>query len=840
MKKNIGLSFLFFVGFVGLVCSAESTLIEITDAVKVKDCSPLGSGFKRNNLLKKILSENFEGYVSRDTYSGELFEDGFMEYHKKNIPEERLAIFRKFFVGARACVVSGPAKGQWVNIKSVEVRQGQFTDKRGKKQDNQLAFFVFEKPLALDESLRTEAVNSFAGNGLLIEVSDPSMGTLGRGVHSKISDEFYAFEHQDLPPHSKGKTALLLKAADSSDPKVIKKTKNKLHLGHGLQSMKDTNCNRIYRVSFWAKALKEGAKVELTSERFFKHKDAKASPREMVALSSEWKKYDVDVDFTGCFPGPGIEGAPLGMQQIRMEMRAFDGDILLDDIEIEGLGYKNPTRWVDEAVEALRFANLGIIRRIGTHRPSVTMSFKPLLEQLAYTRFVPTKPTQKMSVDPITPGCYFELAEYLGVDAYYCLPTATTLDEMDAFMEYLGAPADVGYGKVRAAQGHPKPWLETLSGIHIEIGNELWNFGGYNGLDCWDALFVRAKESPYYRSNLTLHAAGMNFNKSMNTRIIEDTPSADCFSIAPYIGHKYPKNVWNYSPEDRARWVVDYGFEQNLGERAMAQYEYAKSKGIEYSIYEVNHHLTSIDGDKLGSMRRSVGPKSIALLNEFLVSKISGVNVVNNMLLMLRDAGIRNQCFFNFTGNFYGISVWGGVLSTSLENPRYRPHWLALSMVNAGMFGDLMETTHSGAMPTFLAPDMKNVEKPSYFLSDKAERENKEEVATKKKRKSSKKSKAPISRNCLWSYSFKKGNQRSLILANVDVLESFPVTIQFKGIPAGKVISKQLIGESHLSNNELDQDEQVFIEENELNGFKSGHKMMLPPASITTIIWTEK
>ena len=83
MKKNIGLSFLFFVGFVGLVCSAESTLIEITDTVKVKDCSPLGSGFKSNNLLKKILSENFEGYVSRDTYSGELFEDGFMVYQKK-------------------------------------------------------------------------------------------------------------------------------------------------------------------------------------------------------------------------------------------------------------------------------------------------------------------------------------------------------------------------------------------------------------------------------------------------------------------------------------------------------------------------------------------------------------------------------------------------------------------------------------------------------------------------------------------------------------------------------------------------------------------------------------
>jgi len=162
-----------------------------------------------------------------------------------------------------------------------------------------------------------------------------------------------------------------------------------------------------------------------------------------VTLTPKWEHYELDLDFTGCFPGVGTEKAPLQMQQIRLEMTAVDGEILIDDVELEGTGYKNPTRWVDEAVEALKFANLGIIRRIGMHRPSVTSSLAPLLSQVAYTRFIPQTLGAKMSVDLVTPASYFELAEYLDVEAYYCLPQATTCEEIEAFLEYIGAPADV-------------------------------------------------------------------------------------------------------------------------------------------------------------------------------------------------------------------------------------------------------------------------------------------------------------------------------------------------------------------------------------------------------------
>jgi hypothetical protein len=48
-------------------------------------------------------------------------------------------------------------------------------------------------------------------------------------------------------------------------------------------------------------------------------------------------------------------------------------------------------------------------------------------------------------------------------------------EELDHLMEYLGAPPDVGYGKVRAAQGQSAPWTEVFDVIYVECANEMWN-----------------------------------------------------------------------------------------------------------------------------------------------------------------------------------------------------------------------------------------------------------------------------------------------------------------------------------------------------------------------------
>ena len=164
-------------------------------------------------------------------------------------------------------------------------------------------------------------------------------------------------------------------------------------------------------------------------------------------------------------------------------------------------------------------------------------------------------------------------------------------------------------------------------------------------------------------------------------------------------------------------------------------------------------------------------------------------------------------------GQFYQIKLWGGVLQCSMDKPIYRPHWLALTTANKGIFGDLMVTAHSGSKPQFTSP---NIGRKKKLITE-----------------------APIN-DCLWSYSFKKGNKRSVIIANVDVTKSLPVTVKFTGKPKGKVVSWQVVGGTHLSNNEPEINEpQVFLKESEIKNFKSGYELTLPAASIITIVWNE-
>jgi len=756
-------------------------------------------------MLKKAVSENFEGYTQRAFFSGELFKDGLLERTSRGVNEERMAAIKKYYIGSEVCVLSGPAKGQWRKLASFEARKVTVTDKKGNKKELETIFMFFDKPINLDESLRAGEVNPYADIGLLQQKTDTSHGTLGTVTNGKtLPEDAYELKHDDIRPGSTGKTTLLLKAAIDKNKKPIA-----IKFDNRMPETRGTDCNRVYKLSFWAKAGENGAKIVATVSG----KQDIAS--ETTVLSSKWKHYELMFDATGKFPPTKLDAIPWKSPRVKLRVHAEVGAILIDDIEFEGLGYKNPTPWVDEAVEALKFADLGVLRRIGMFRPGLDILLQPVLDQPAYTKFVPADPTKKrMSVQRITPADYFPLCAYLKVDAWFCLPQVTSMDDMDMFMEYIGAPADVGYGKVRAAEGHPKPWLETIPRIQVEFGNEVWNFGGYDRQDYWNSLIARAKKSKYYKPNMVFHTAGMHYSFGRNKPTFDNTPTADRFSIAPYIVHRYPKVMWDLSPEDRARYVINYGLRQNIfGENANKQYDYGRSKGIEHSVYEVNHHIIAIEGDGKGEFAATKDPKKAKLINEYVVSKIAGINVINNMLMMLKQAGIRDQCFFTFSGQFYQIKLWGGVLQCSTKKPVYRPHWLALATANKGIFGDLIVTSHSGSKPQFTAPDIG------------------------KKRKGTT---GPPVNDCLWSYSFKDGNKRSVIVANLDVTKSLPVKINFTGTPKGKVVSWQVVGGTHLSNNEPEINEpQVFLKESEIKDFKSGYCLTLPAASIITIVWNE-
>ena len=60
-------------------------------------------------------------------------------------------------------------------------------------------------------------------------------------------------------------------------------------------------------------------------------------------------------------------------------------------------------------------------------------------------------PYESHSRDPYGLHEMYALCEHLGCDPWYCLPGTLTREEMEQFMEYLGAGAETGFGRRRAA-----------------------------------------------------------------------------------------------------------------------------------------------------------------------------------------------------------------------------------------------------------------------------------------------------------------------------------------------------------------------------------------------------
>ena len=819
MRKHIlktGLILLAIIGIMPMVClageNATTTEIRISDTVKVEDCRPFGSQCKAGpQYLKKPVVMNFEGMLHRRILIGEIYAEGVMSTRGK--PSNQVT--RDWYVGADITVLSGQAKGQKRKIKAIETRKGiGHYWRKGDDKPTDRDFYVFDKPVTgIDESLRkglrrfagTKGANPHHAMGCLIEKNDLSFGSTS-SKHAKLKAGMYGFVHDDLPPSTEGKSAIWL-----SSEAGAKALPNRVH------STTLTDCNRVYKVSFWAKAGSAGAKIHIAFE------GGNDMPSEDIALTSKWKHYERSYDLKGKFPAPKA-GEPMNSKLVNLMsyIGVSSGKVLLDDVEISGEGYKNPTPWVDELVEALRLFGGANFRKQVTAGAGLSDYFKLAITQPAFSgKYNPVPEERRGGVG--RPGIYdvYSLCEHLNMEPWFNTPGTINVEEIDLMMEYIGASTDTPGGKLRAKHGHPKPWIETLPRIHIEFGNEIWNFGGgYNGPDHWKDLITRAKKSPYYDpEKIIFHVGGWATNLGLNLPIIDHCPNADRLTVAPYICHRYPGNIREAcpTPADRARWVIGYGIDQNITSSAMQkQKEAAAANGIELSNYEMNHHLIAL-GKKTGEFNATKKKEDTKLINEYLPSQIAGVAVANNMLALLREHHMRDQSFFNLTGNFFGLKLWGGVLRASMkpEECRYRPTWLALAATNHGIFGDLVTTSHSGENPTFAA------------------------VAIPRSGGKKKKERAPY--ECLWSYSFKDGKKRSLIVSNLDVMKALTITIRMPGKVGSKAKMWQSIGKDFMASNELEKPEaEAFLNASEITDFKNGYTLTLPAATITTISWIEK
>lgn len=141
-----------------------------------------------------------------------------------------------------------------------------------------------------------------------------------------------------------------------------------------------------------------------------------------------------------------------------------------------------------------------------------------------------------------------EVCRQTGAEPWLILNPWFTAEENANLMDYLGAPADKGYGKLRAEHGHPEPWTKSFRKIYLESANESWNQIMRYALPgqpetyaaVADRQFRELKQSPCYsKDKFELIANGWDNNMQKDgwsRRVALASKEADRVDIAYYFG----------------------------------------------------------------------------------------------------------------------------------------------------------------------------------------------------------------------------------------------------------------------------------------------------------------
>ncbi|MCD6352357.1 MAG: hypothetical protein J7M26_09585 [Armatimonadetes bacterium] len=769
---------------VGAGCAQAQVTVYLSDHVLVADISRFGINLGGDNywsgaaLVKDRARENFEGTMYRQCHFGPLQDEtGATTWFRD------WGSWDEILPGGKLTLLSGPGKGISGKIVRVTTKK---VEHQGKLKD--FRYFVFDR--------RVPAGGANAG--VLVEVNRLQDGQF-RPLDGFWTSKSNRIAVGDTPPGSFGHAAALLDG-----------TAAKAHLRFATEYQRYAETNGTWHLRFWVKTRSGSPQMRVTCDRE-QYGDAADVP-----LSAQWQQQDIKLQARAVPEPRGPDDNP--MLFFRFEVSG--GAVLLDDVEIWREGDENPTAFRDDLLATLEQYRPGVLRYLQMGGSTVDNTIAPPLKSFTYTSQNSAKvgPYQRHNRDPYGLHQMYELCERLGAEPWYCLPGTLTQEEMRHFIEYLGAPADVGYGKLRAQMGHPKPWTQVFKHIHVEFGNEAWNnagpyqCGGFNGRDYWQDLIATAKASPYYTPAVVFHAGGQAANTWLTRSILRNTPNADRLALAPYIIHTFSKaDAERLNTSDKLlRWAFAYAVLRSTTKEGtlVRQAEMARQAGMELSVYEVNHHITGGDGP--------LEPR-----NMLVTSLGGGLNVANAMLLMLREQHVRTQCLFSLAQHHYNahgvgpVRLWGTALNMRSGHERYRPTFLACALANKVLGGDLVATPMTGQVPTFSAEGK--------FEGDKEFRTVEGLPA-------------------VFSYGFREGDRCGLILVNLDTASAHDVSVKFDGKAQGERATLwRLEAPDPMANNEFENPRpQVTLQEQALKGFVSGTKITLRPVSMVALSWRKE
>jgi len=478
---------------------------------------------------------------------------------------------------------------------------------------------------------------------------------------------------------------------------------------------------------------------------------------------------------------------------------------LLDDVSLVQTNSNpaNTTAFRDSVVDALVALKPGTLRLMATY----AQIGAELQDQIAppFARFREGYSTTSPEVDDIPFGIheFLQLCAYVGADPWITIPTATTPQEMTAFIQYLSGTGVDPNSALRIARGQAAPWTSVFHKVHLELGNETWNSGSFPGETMFytaypqwaNQVFGAARSTAGYDpGKFDLVLGGWAGSPWYTGQILAVSSQHDSVDIAPYL--LYSANNDTTSNLFQALFAEPEMFDSAGGE-VLSAVQAANSANIptRLNIYEVN----------LGTM---VGNITQPQLDALTPSAGAGIATANHMLQMMRLGAATQNMFalsqYQFRRSDQSmVRLWGSVVDMGNTN-RKRPQYLAEQLANSAIFGNMLQTAQTGLNPTWNQP----------LSSDGVQLANAHQIQ---------------------SFAFSDGHQSSVVLFNLSLASSLPVTFSGAILPAGSVQISQLTSAKITDSNESNN--LVQITTNTQSGFNAGSSLILPPFSMTVLIW---
>jgi hypothetical protein len=626
-----------------------------------------------------------------------------------------------------------------------------------------------------------------AGDWIAIEKNtpdDPAAGwwpTMHGGARLEL-------EHTDLPPGVPVHRALKIDAAaagQSADLNAYFDSKAGMTFVH---------LRGRYRLSFRAKAL-SGSTT-----------GAKTIHVHVGRLVAGLRRYvDTDVHLTPAWAEYSEEftanETALPAAAVETGFNVSGGTVLLSDVALQQVcgDPANHTAFRDEVVETLKELRPGVLRLMESDA-GLGSTVENLLSSPAARERSGYRAWFKPS-DDVAVGIpeFLELCREIGAEPWIVAPAAMNLYETRDLAEYLAGPVTSRGGALRAAAGRSEPWTQAFQTIHIELGNETWN-PDFRGEAIEDpaaygrranavfATFRAAAEPEAGRFDLVVgtHA----YDPGRNAALLAAAPLANSLAIAPYL----MRSVTEWANDNELYGPLLAQPEEMSREGFVA--EAARSAGgRQLAVYEVNLHTTA-------------GTAPEAILDRFTGSAAAGVAVAGHMLRMMRDHGVRDEMLFSLPQYEFRrrdgtpVRLWGSVVEMGAEG-RKRPQFLAESLANRVVRGDLVKVEISGENPTHDQP-------PG---NDGVTLRNVHEID---------------------AYAFQDGKWHSLIVFNYGLHHARRIGVEAAGLgrDANATLSR-LVSASPGDTNE--ETVRVRIEQEHF----AGSEIVLAPCSMAVLEWTE-